>query len=146
MIHEKKPENFDPKIEVVSCFVEHRDRILLLLRQDHKSEPNTWGVPAGKIEQNEDIIQAVIRETREETGIILGVSNIEYLGVVHVSYPNIDFDYHMSRSVLSPENNPDIVINPDEHKEHRWVTPQEALELDLIEDEDGCIRMHYDVE
>ncbi len=51
MISRNKPENFTPKFEVVSCFVEYNDEILLLLRQDHKPEGNTYGVPAGKIDQ-----------------------------------------------------------------------------------------------
>lgn len=25
-------------------------RVLLLLRQDHKSEPNVWGIPGGKVD------------------------------------------------------------------------------------------------
>jgi len=51
MISKHIPENFNPKFEVVSCFVEYEDEILLLRRQDHKPEPNTYGVPAGKIDQ-----------------------------------------------------------------------------------------------
>ncbi|MEI6774245.1 MAG: hypothetical protein WCL18_05665 [bacterium] len=42
MIFKDKPENFAPKFEVVSCFVEYDNKILLLCRQDHKPEPNTW--------------------------------------------------------------------------------------------------------
>ena len=50
MLYKEKPENFTPKFEVVSCFVEYNNKILLLLRQDHKPEPNTYGVPAGKVD------------------------------------------------------------------------------------------------
>lgn len=49
MLAEIPQKDFKPKFEVVSCFVEHDSKILLLLRQDHKSEPNTYGVPAGKV-------------------------------------------------------------------------------------------------
>jgi ADP-ribose pyrophosphatase YjhB (NUDIX family) len=51
MISKNKPENFTPKFEVVSCFVEYKNEILLLLRQDHKPQGNTYGVPAGKIDE-----------------------------------------------------------------------------------------------
>ena len=36
MLYKEQPKNFTPKFEVVSCFVEYKDEILLLLRQDHK--------------------------------------------------------------------------------------------------------------
>jgi len=36
------PENFTPKFEVVSCFVEYKQEILLLQRQDYKPQGNTW--------------------------------------------------------------------------------------------------------
>ncbi len=42
MISKDKLENFTPKFEVVSCFVEYKNEILLLLRQDHKPQHNTW--------------------------------------------------------------------------------------------------------
>jgi ADP-ribose pyrophosphatase YjhB (NUDIX family) len=62
MISKNKPENFNPKWEVVSCFVEYKNEILLLLRQDHKLQPNTWGVPAGKVDIGETIRKAMKRE------------------------------------------------------------------------------------
>jgi len=46
MLYLEKPKVFVPKFEVVSCFVEYQNEFLLLLRQDHKNEPNTYGMPA----------------------------------------------------------------------------------------------------
>jgi 8-oxo-dGTP pyrophosphatase MutT (NUDIX family) len=71
MISKNKPENFTPKFEIVSCFVQYQDKILLLRRQDHKPQPNTYGVPAGKIDKGETPIQAMQREGKEETQIDL---------------------------------------------------------------------------
>ncbi len=62
MISRDKPEHFIPKFEVVSCFVEYNDEILLLLRQDYKPEGNTYGVPAGKIDEGETPDKAMKRE------------------------------------------------------------------------------------
>lgn len=62
MLYKEQPKNFTPKFEVVSCFVEYKDEILLLLRQDHKPEGNTYGVPAGKVDAGETINQAMKRE------------------------------------------------------------------------------------
>lgn len=67
MISQTPREGFSPKFEVVSCFVEHDGHILLLQRQSHKPQPNTYGVPAGKVDDQEDIHQAIKREVGEET-------------------------------------------------------------------------------
>lgn len=67
MIHTTRPPDFNPKFEVVSCFVEYKGKFLLLLRQDHKSAPNMYGVPAGKVEEGETVHDTMVRELREET-------------------------------------------------------------------------------
>jgi 8-oxo-dGTP pyrophosphatase MutT (NUDIX family) len=134
-----KPENFDPKFEVVSCFVEYQEEILLLLRQDHKPQPNTWGVPAGKIDPGETAIQAMMREGKEETQISL--DNITYIDKLYVRYPDYDFIYHMFHKRFDTQ--PNITINPNEHKIYIRKEPKEALEMNLIQDLDECIRLFY---
>lgn len=141
MLHTKKPEIFKPKFEVVSCFVEYRNEILLLLRQDHKSEPNTYWVPAGKINQWENIDVATKREIEEETWIT--EIDLEYFRKVYVKYTNYDFIYHMYSTKLQQE--PEIKINLEEHKSYIRKTPIEALRENLIEDLDVCIKMFYNI-
>ena len=139
MIYSKKPEIFNPRFEIVSCFVEFQGEFLLLLRQDHKSEPNTYWVPAGKVWDEENILKAIEREIFEETWL----SNLEikYFDKVYVKYDNYDFIYHIFHSKL--DILPEIIINPDEHKSYIWRNPRESLEENLIEDEDECIKLFY---
>lgn len=47
-----------------------QNKILLLRRSAMISEPFVWGIPGGKVEQNETPLEAAIRETIEETGSI----------------------------------------------------------------------------
>jgi len=42
MLYTETPEIFNPKFEAVGCFVEYEGKIILLLRQDHKRQPNTY--------------------------------------------------------------------------------------------------------
>lgn len=139
MIFLEKPENFDSKFEVVSCFVEYDWEILLLLRQDHKSEPDTFWVPAWKVNLWENINDAILREIFEETW--LEINEISYYKKVFVKYPNYDFEYHIFHTELDKLQN--IKINIDEHKSYIWLSPKEALSERLILDEDECIRMFY---
>jgi len=45
------------------------DRYLYLLRNDPR-HPNTWGLPGGKVEDDETLIQAIERECQEEMGLL----------------------------------------------------------------------------
>jgi 8-oxo-dGTP pyrophosphatase MutT (NUDIX family) len=140
MVYREKPEGFNSRFEIVSCFVEHDGEFLLLLRQDHKPQGNTWGVPAGKVEDGETKEEAIQREVEEETGYRMQ-SEPELFGTVYVRYSDYDFVYHMYRYPTLQK--PDIFIDPKSHKEYRWISPIESLSMPLIEDEDRCVELVY---
>lgn len=92
-------------------------------------QENTWGVPAGKMETGESPIDAVVRETREETGVQLNRKKLRQVGLLYMRLPHIDYTYHMFGYEL--ENRPDVQLS-HEHEEYRWLTVDEILELPLI--------------
>jgi len=140
MIYDTPQLDFDSKFDYIQCFIEHEREFLYLLRQDDKEEGNKWGGPGGGSEQGEDKLATAIRETKEETGILLCPQRMIYLGVLYVRYPErFDFTCHTYYTVISRK--PKIVLNDEEHKDFRWVTLQEALSLDLMLDEDEHIRI-----
>ncbi|MFH1358770.1 MAG: NUDIX hydrolase [archaeon] len=141
MIYQEKPSLFNSKFEIVSCFVEHNGKILLLHRQNHKPEGDTWGVPAGKLDSEESITKAIIREIQEETGLIIPLNQIVYFKKVYVKYPSYDFVYHIFHTKL--DNQQKIIINHNEHKDFNWISPKEALKIPLIQDLDACIKLFY---
>ncbi|OPY62259.1 MAG: 8-oxo-dGTP diphosphatase [Pelotomaculum sp. PtaU1.Bin065] len=67
------------------CIITNENRVLLQLR---KKPPfaGKWNAPGGKVEVNEDLYQACIREVYEETGIILISPNL----VSIVDFENTD--------------------------------------------------------
>ena len=141
MIYLEKPQNFNPIFEIVSCFVESQNKILLLHRQDHKPGGNTWGVPAGKVEIDENKDDTIIREINEETGIILNKQQLDYFNQVYVKYDTYDFKYHIYSTKLNTL--PEILIRNDEHKDYKWQQPKQALNMNLIQDLDNCIKLFY---
>ena len=141
MYYRERPEGFDPKIEVVGCFVQHNDEIILLLRQDHKPQGNTWGIPSGKIDDGEDPKITVQRETEEETGLRIPEDEIFFHSTFYVRYDDYDFIYHVFSAKL--DNKFEIAINELEHKDAIWISPVKALDLPLIEDLDGCIKIFF---
>jgi hypothetical protein len=51
VVYKVPSSNFKPKIEVSALFIEHENRILLLHRQETKSQGNLWGIPGGKLDK-----------------------------------------------------------------------------------------------
>ena len=134
---------FNPKVEIAAIYIEHNDQILILHRQNNKSEGNKWGIPGGKVDKNETALQTIIRETTEETGFDISKQTIETLKTVYIEYDEKNhFVYHAFRTQL--QGNPGSVkINFNEHKGFTWVKPADALKMDLLQDEDACIVKDY---
>ena len=141
MVYKDLPEGFNPIFEVVSCYLEHNGEILLLHRQNHKTEGNKWGMPAGKIDEGESGLEAIVRETREETGQEISPAQFEYLFKVYIRYPDYDYIYHIFRARLNER--PEIILSESEHQDYKWITPKDALSLDLVQATDECIIMSY---
>nr|WP_263323545.1 (deoxy)nucleoside triphosphate pyrophosphohydrolase [Neobacillus sp. Marseille-Q6967] len=56
-------------IRVVAAIIENEQgEILCALRSPRMSMPNLWEFPGGKVEDGEDIIEALVREIEEELG------------------------------------------------------------------------------
>lgn len=136
------PEEFNSKMDIVGCFLEWEDKVLFLHRQDHKTEGNTWGIPGGKVDKSESPLEAVIREVKEETQFDISTQPIRYIGKVYIKYPTYDNVYYMFS--CAPKEDPGSVkINFDEHKGFTWITPQNALQMELMLNEDDCIKLCY---
>jgi len=139
MIYLTEPENFNPKFTLVSCFIEYNDQILLLHRQDTKFEGNTWAIPAGKVGLGEKISEALCREIKEETGIIINALEVKQIRKVFARRSGIDFIDYMHHVILRESKK--IVLSQKEHKDSMWVDPIKALEMDLIPDGYTCLKL-----
>jgi 8-oxo-dGTP pyrophosphatase MutT (NUDIX family) len=143
MIYHEEPVDFKSKFDVVSCFIINAGKTLFIRRSSQKPQGGTWGIPAGKIEKDEDGVSAVLREVREETGIKLEKKAVKYFKTLFVRYPSYDFKYYMYSS--ESETLPAVEIDPRSHTEFSWLSPQDALKLDLIQDEDHCIKLFFNI-
>lgn len=139
MISLEKIENFNKKFDVVSIFIVHGDKILLLKRQVKKPFAGKWGPPTGKVDIGESLEEAMCRETFEETGISLVTDDItKYERHYFVRHGDLDFMFHVYS--VEVKNGLDVCLRDIEHCGYEWFTPEEALELDLVEDEEVPIR------
>jgi 8-oxo-dGTP diphosphatase len=137
----EKPADFKKRFDIVGCFVEHDGKFLLLRRQPHKANGGAWGLPAGKVDAGEETKQAVLREVAEETGLNLSDTSVNYFDSLYVRDGDFDIEWHMFSTKLdSPAV---ITINPNEHSEFHWVSPTDAMQLQLIHDLPESIELYY---
>ena len=67
------------------------DGQLLLVRQRVSSERG-WSLPGGRVERGETLRDALIREMREETGLVVSVQRLLYVAdkpadnVIHITF------------------------------------------------------------
>ena len=67
----------------VHLFLLKKGQILLGQRQNTDFEDGKFHVPAGHLEEGETVIDALIREAREELGIIIKHEHVNFAHVMH---------------------------------------------------------------
>ena len=102
--------------------------VLLSRRFNTGYEDGNYSVPAGHLEGDETVVQAAIRETREETGLELRRDDIQVAGVMHRKSGDerVDFFVTVSAWTGEPSN-----CEPEKCDELRWF-PRNALPANTI--------------
>ncbi len=114
---------------VVGAGIQHAGRLLLVRRATTENFlAEYWEVPGGKVDQDESILDALVREVREETA--LEIRDIrDCVGM---------FDYDLPEGLfcqftfLVDVTHPHLTLNPAEHDARRWIHPSERPTLDTL--------------
>ena len=116
---------------VVNGLLIREGKILLALRSPFRSAyPSTWSFPGGHVEKNETRDQALIREIREEIGVIPSV----YDFLAEIEDPNVPQStpttYYLY--VISDWQGGEPWIANQEHTKLEWFAPQDAGKLEHL--------------
>lgn len=67
------------------------NKILLGRRFNTGWQDGNYGLPSGHLEDGESLVDAVLRETKEETGVETKAENVEFVHVMHRKSTYVDF-------------------------------------------------------
>ena len=116
---------------VVAAIIDDADRVLLT-RRAVKPFEGLWVMPGGKIDLGEPIMSALHREVREEIGIDVVVGGL--LEVFEHLAPGPDRDHFVILYYrCRPATRTDVVPNPAEVAEARWVPRGELAAYEVPE-------------
>jgi 8-oxo-dGTP pyrophosphatase MutT (NUDIX family) len=125
--HAPAPNSLVPACGALA--VDARGRVLLQRRRD----TGQWALPMGKMELGETPSQCAVRETREETGVLVRVTGL--LGVFSdpahiVAYGDGEIRQEYEVILLAEPVGGDPAVN-DEASDVRWIAPADLGELDI---------------
>ena len=112
---------------VVGAIVVHDGRVLAARRSRPPELAGRWEFPGGKVEPDEDVRGALVREVREELGAVIAVG--EELSGGGVAWP-ISAELEL-RLFLATVVEGELQPGPD-HDALRWVDPDEVAAVDWL--------------
>lgn len=137
-------EDSPPRRQRIAAYalLQRGDQVLLTRMSARTRIPGRWTLPGGGIDHGEDPKEALVREVYEETGLHIHPGLVVDVHSSHFTGPRSDGvveDYHGIHLIflarLLPESGdvePHVTELDGSTDLARWVTREEALELDLL--------------
>lgn len=113
-------------INVTCAIIVKDDKILVAQRSESMKLPLKWEFPGGKVEENEDEIECIKREIKEEI-------NIEIEVVKKLSSSIYDYGTFKINLIPFIANHISGEIKLSEHKDYKLLDKNELLNLDWAE-------------
>ena len=106
-------------LEVVAALIVRGNEFLACQRPAHKARGLMWEFLGGKVENGETREEAIIRECREEIGVVIAVQGV----VAEVTHEYAELSVHLTLLRASiAQGEPQRL----EHADIRWMTAEEA--------------------
>lgn len=111
---------YDTQIAYTASYVIFRrgNKVAFVLRSNTRWMDNYYGLPSGKVEKEENFVQAAIREAKEEVGVSLKLENLALSHIVHRKADDIWIDAYFEVVDTHEEL---INAEPHIHSELAWL-------------------------
>ena len=111
-------------IKVVAALIKNADKYLIGLRSTGKYK-GFWEFPGGKIEENEELEAALMREIHEEFEVNISIEKL--LFKIEHTYPEFILEMYC---FLATSIDKDYVLN--DHSETMWFDTKEDIEINWL--------------
>lgn len=98
---------------------------ILLVRRGREPHLGLWAVPGGKVDRGESLAEAATREVKEETGLLVELDEIVWVGEF------IDEDNHLVLIDFLGRPSGGELLAGDDATELQWVDIEAAFELEM---------------
>ncbi|MCL4397411.1 NUDIX domain-containing protein [Patescibacteria group bacterium] len=120
-------------ILAVVVFFRCRGKFLLLKRSPKKKvDANTVNGVGGKVEPGESFLDAIVRETKEETGLDISPKKFVPHGLVQVPDLNNNVEWVIMEFVADLKK--EVQIPESEDGQFTWYSPEEIKKLPMLAD------------
>ncbi|MFH0870733.1 MAG: NUDIX hydrolase [archaeon] len=120
----------------VGCICTYKGKYFLMRRV----KDDLWNSVTGKVEDDETPLQAIIRELKEEIGLL----DVEpkFMAKLYHDYDGKIVEYSIFAYDFKDDPLKILRLNRKEHHEMGLFSLEEALRLRLYEDEGHCLKLH----
>ena len=119
-----RPNRLDPLFVRIPIGKARARKILALRRSvTDTNRPLSWDLPGGEVEKGEDLKESIIREVKEEAGLVILAPKI--LDVVGMYDRRGDYWVSIGYFALVPKDA--AVILSFEHDQFEWISREEFL-------------------
>ena len=102
-----------------------KDDKILMVQENKEGKKGKWNMPAGKLDDNESIIEAAIRETKEETNIDVDIKGLIAIQETVSSLGQLLILYFLGKYISG-----EVEFDNVEISDVKWMTEDEIKNID----------------
>jgi len=122
-----------PRAAVLTCFVKHGDKLLLLRRSDQVGTyRGQWNTVAGYLDELKPLVNKIREELREELGVTLAEDAHVTVGIPYEFRDDAINRTWIVHPVLVTVDQPLTPRLNWEHTEYAWISPADLVHFDTV--------------